>query len=475
MKPTQPSRRAFLKTSALAGLSAAFASSSTGCAATKKSYGGIASPENHNGTRPAGQKSVHDLTTKPLERIRVAVIGLGRGMSHVNNCLNIEGAEVVAVCDKRDDRANHAGNQCEKKTGKRPAVYSGNETIWEKMVEREDVDVVYIATPWEWHVPMCLRVMHHGKHAFVEVSAAVTVEQCWQLVDTSERTQRHCVLLENCCYGENELFVLNMARAGVFGELTHAECAYLHDLRKVLYALKGEGAWRREYHKTMNGNLYPTHGLGPVAQYLGIGRGDQFKFLVSMSSPEKSLTKHRDENQPNAGQHVAENYVCGDMNTSLIKTELGRTIMIQHDVVSPRPYSRINALYGTSATFFDYPARLAIDDPKIYGLSSKGANEWLDENDLASMRSKFTHPLWKKLEDRAAGQGHGGMDYVMNWRLLDCIRQGVTPDSVVYDAASWSSILELSTRSVASKSSPVNIPDFTRGLWKTMKPLGIVG
>ena len=334
------------------------------------------------------------------------------------------------------------------------------------MVEREDVDVVYIATPWEWHVPMCLRVMHHGKHAFVEVSAAVTVEQCWQLVDTSERTQRHCVLLENCCYGENELFVLNMARAGVFGELTHAECAYLHDLRKVLYELKGEGDWRREYHKTMNGNLYPTHGLGPVAQYLGIGRGDQFKFLVSMSSPEKSLTKHRDENQPNAGQHVAENYVCGDMNTSLIKTELGRTIMIQHDVVSPRPYSRINALYGTSATFFDYPARLAIDDPKIYGLSSKGAHEWLDENDLASMRSKFTHPLWKKLEDRAAGQGHGGMDYVMNWRLVDCVRRGVAPDMNVYDAAAWSAPGPLSEMSVAAGGAPVKFPDFMRGRWK---------
>ena len=471
MDTTTSSRRTFLKTSALAGLSASLAATG-GCAATKPS-GSAPTKSRLAPPRPLGQKPVHDLTTKPLEKVRVAVIGLGRGMTHVQDSLNIEFAEVIAVCDKRDNRATNAANACEKKTGKRPAVYSGNETIWEQMVEREDIDVVYIATPWEWHVPMCLRAMERGKHAFVEVSAAVTLDECWQLVNTSERTQRHCVMLENCCYGENELFVLNMARQGVFGELTHAECAYLHELRGVLFSLGSEGDWRREYHKTHDGNLYPTHGLGPVAQYLGVGRGDQFKFLVSMSSPEKSLTKVLNEKKPNGGRHAGEKYTCGDMNTSIIKTELGRTIMIQHDVVTPRPYSRINGLNGTDASFFDYPARLAIAAPKQYGLSAGNSHEWLNENDMAVMREKFTHPLWKKLQDRSKGQGHGGMDFVMNWRHLDCIRQGVTPDSVVYDAAGWSSILELSTRSVANGSAPVVIPDFTRGLWKTMKPLGI--
>ena len=210
-----------------------------------------------------------------------------------------------------------------------------------------------------------------------------------------------------------------------------------------------------------------------MAQYLGIGRGDQFKFLVSVSSPERSLTKYRDEQHPNGGKHVAEQYICGDMNTSIIKTELGRTIMIQHDVVSPRPYSRINALYGTGGTFFDYPARLALNTPKTYGLKSSGSHEWLADPDLAVMREKFTHPLWKKLADRAKGGGHGGMDFVMNWRLLDCLRQGITPDSVVYDAAAWSSVLEASVRSVSTGSMPVSIPDFTRGLWKSISPLGI--
>lgn len=445
----------------------------SGCAAP--TAGGTASANpSVTRPRPSGQKPVHDLTTEPLTRVRVGVIGLSRGMTHVTSCLNIEFADVVAVCDLRVDRSEAAAAQCEKKRGKRPAVYSGTETIWEQMVEKENLDVVYVATPWNWHVPMCLRIMERGKHAFVEVAAAVTVDDCWKLVDTSERMRRHCVMLENCCYGENELFVLNLVRQGVFGELTHAECAYLHDLRSMLFSLGTEGDWRRDYHWQYNGNLYPTHGLGPVAQYLGVGRGDQFKFLVSMSSPELGLTKYRDTNKPNGGKHAGEKYLCGDVNTSLLKTELGRTIMIQHDVVSPRPYSRINALTGTGATFFDYPARLAINDPKRYDLKSAGSHEWLDEKDLETMRQKFTHPLWKKLEAQSKDGGHGGMDFVMNWRHLDCLRTGHTPDSVVYDAAAWSSIIELSVRSVATGSQPVVIPDFTRGLWKTMKPLGVV-
>ena len=474
MNKSNLSRRNFLKASALAGVGASFAGVSTAAPPVAPSSGGASTSDiSATRPRPAGQKPVHDLTTKPLERVRVAVIGLHRGMTHVDSCLGIEFAEVVAVCDIIDDRAKAAADRCEKKSGKRPVIYSGNENVWEQMVDRDDIDAIYIATPWRWHVPMALRTMERGKSAFVEVAAAVTVDDCWRLVDTSERTQRHCVLLENCCYGENEMFVLNMAREGVFGQLTHGECAYLHDLRSMLFSLGTEGDWRRDYHWQYNGNLYPTHGLGPVAQYLGVGRGDQFKFLVSTSSPEISLTKYRDEHHPNGGKHAGEKYVCGDMNTSLIKTEMGRTILLQHTVVSPRPYSRINALYGTGGTFFDYPARLAIDHPKNYGLDAGGSEEWLEEKDLKTMRDKFTHPLWKKLSERAKGGGHGGMDFVMTWRLLDCLRKGITPDSVVYDAAAWSCIIETSVRSVATGSAPVNIPDFTRGLWKTMQPLGI--
>ena len=358
----ETTRRDLLKTTALGGLAASLtslvgtlsrASAATSAGETLRQH-----------PRPAGQKPVHLLTTQPLDRVRVAHIGLSRGMTHVNDSLNLDFVDVVAVCDLREDRAIRAADRCAQVRGKRPEVYGGTEHIWEKLVTRDDIDVVYISTPWAWHVPMAVAAMKHGKHAFVEVSAAVTVDECWQLVDTSERTQRHCVMLENCCYGENELFVLNMVREGVFGELTHGECAYIHDLRGMLYALGTEGDWRRDYHEQYNGNLYPTHGLGPVAQYMGIGRGDQFKFLVSMSSPEKYLHTWRDRHQPNGGRHDGETYVCGDMNTSMIKTELGRTIMLQHDVVSPRPYSRINGLSGTGATFFDYPARLAVDEPR---------------------------------------------------------------------------------------------------------------
>ena len=471
-------RRDFLKTVGLVGAGLAAANlnrAGAGTANAAQTPGSAALSSNYSKTRPRprGQQPVHQLTTKPLEKVRVAVIGLHRGMTHVSSCLGIEFAEVVAVCDIVDDRAQAAAKLCEKRSGKRPAIYSGNENIWEQMVAREDIDAVYIATPWDWHVPMCLGAMKQGKHAFVEVAAAVTVDDCWSLVDASERTQRHCVMLENCCYGENELFVLNLARQGVFGKLTHAECAYLHDLRGVLFSLGTEGDWRRNYHWQYDGNLYPTHGLGPVAQYLGVGRGDQFKYIVSMSSEEMSLTNYRNEQKPNGGRHAAEKYICGDMNTSLIKTELGRTIMVQHDVVSPRPYSRINALYGTGGVFFDYPARLSVDHPKQYSLEADGSEDWLSDKDLKSMRDQFTHPLWKRLSDRAKGGGHGGMDFVMSWRLLDCLRRGVTPDSVVYDAAAWSSIIETSIHSVANGSAPVNIPDFTRGLWKTLPPLEI--
>jgi hypothetical protein len=481
MSTSKSNRREFLKHSAIAGVAASLGGGITGGCAVSSSQGQdkIATAGSTAGRdifppRPAGNKPVHDLTTKPLDRVRTAYIGLHRGMSHVTNSLKLDFVDIVAVSELRADRAEVAVKACEQAHRNRPEVYVGDEHLWEKMMDRDDIDAVYIATPWNWHVPMALRAMEKGKHAFIEVPAAFTIADCWRLVDASERLQKHCVILENCCYGENELFVLNMAREGVFGELTHAECAYLHDLREVLFTLGSEGDWRRDYHLQYNGNLYPTHGLGPVAQRLGVGRGDQFKFLVSMSSPEKCLTKYRDEHQPNGGRHAAEKYVCGDMNTSLIKTEQGRTIMVQHDVVMPRPYSRINALCGTDATFFDYPARLAVDKPKQYGLEATGSESWLNDSDLAKMRAKFTHPLWRRLEKLALGGGHGGMDFVMTWRLLNCLRTGQTPDSVVYDTAAWSSIIELSVKSVSEGSLPVTVPDFTRGLWKTMKPLPIV-
>ncbi|MDR2862449.1 MAG: Gfo/Idh/MocA family oxidoreductase [Puniceicoccales bacterium] len=472
-------RRTFIKTVASTGLGLGLGGLAAAAPLRPEVYSAASFASGSEGIstvrpRPPGQKPVHALTTAPTAKIRVGVIGLNRGMGHVNDLSALDFVEVTALCDLRRERAERAARRVKERRGNTPEIYAGSESAWEQLVAREDLDAVYVATPWEWHAPMCLKALELGKHVFVEVSAAVTVDECWALVDASERAQRHCVILENCCYGENELFILNLVRNGVFGDLHHAECAYIHDLRGVLFQLGSEGDWRREYHKRFDGNLYPTHGLGPICQSLGIGRGDQFKFLVSTSSPERGLTRHLLKKNPNGGRHAGEKYLCGDMNTSLVKTERGLTIMVQHDVVSPRPYSRINALCGTEATFFDYPARLALDTPRKYGLSAKGSGAWLNAADMQKMRNRFTHPLIRGLAASAKGAGHGGMDFVMNYRLMDCLRRGWTPDMTVYDAAAWSSLLEISTRSVAAGSAPVPIPDFTRGAWKTQTPLGIV-
>lgn len=460
------SRREFIKKAAFAGAGIVIAPSLAGTEARRsESEKALSRP------RPFGASSVYDLRTLPRERVRVGVIGLGqRGFSGVlGNVLKVPFANIVALCDSVAARAEKAKRYCaEQRPGTPiPEVYAGTRNAWESLCERDDLDLVYICTPWNSHVPMAIKAMNCGKHAFVEVASAVSIENCWDLVDTSEQTQRHCVLLENCCYGENELFVLNMVREGVFGTLTHAECAYIHDLRALLFQTESEGNWRRRYHREMNGNLYSTHGLGPVCRYLDINRGDALSHLVSMSSPEANLSSYRERENPSNGKYSGEKYICGDMNTTLIKTKRGRSILLQHDVVSPRPYSRINALTGTGGTFLDYPPRLALEFPEKYGLEApEKSRAWLGAFDMQKMREQFTHPLWR--DEKST---RGGMDFLMNYRLLDCIRKGITPEITVYDLASWCAITELSVRSVSAGSAPIEIPDFTRGAWKTAHPI----
>jgi predicted dehydrogenase len=360
------------------------------------------------------------------------------------------------VCDLVPERVARAQAAVEKAGQKRPAGFHAGETDFENLCRREDLDVVYIATPWRWHVPMAVAAMEAGKHAFVEVPAASTIEECWRLVDASERTRRHCVMLENCCYGYNELMVLNMVRAGLLGELTHAEAAYIHDLREVLFD-DHEGLWRRDEHFTRNGNLYPTHGLGPVAQYLDVNRGDRFEALVSMSSLERSLSLRRDR-LPAGDPRRKETYACGDMNTSIIRTARGRTVLLQHDVVTPRPYDRINHVSGTKGSFRDYPPRIFLDGQKD--------DRW---GSIKPYRKRFEHPLWTRLRKLASKGGHGGMDYVMSWRLMQCVREGLVPDMDVYDAATWSAPAPLSEQSVKGGGSAVAFPDFTRGRWQAVR------
>jgi predicted dehydrogenase len=402
------------------------------------------------------------LTTEPVmgmpfearDVVRVGLVGCGRrGLSLLNDLLGIDKVEVRAVCDVVEDHAAQAQALCAKRKAKRPEAYAAGERHYEALVSRHDLDLVYVATPWRWHVPMAVSTMEAGKHVAVEVPAAVTLADCWKLVEVSERTRRHCVMIENCNYGYEEMLVNRMVKAGLFGDLLHAECAYNHDLREILFENASEGLWRRAEHVGRNGNLYPTHGLGPVAWYLGIHRGDRFDHIVSMSSPEAGLSAHRKARVRAGDSKWQERYDCGDVNTSLIKTVKGRTILLQHNVANPRPYDRINLVAGTKGIFRGYPARIFFD-------GQKGGHKW---GSLKDWQKRYEDPLWTKLKKAAKKSGHGGMDYVMSWRLVDCVRRGLPPDMDVYDAAAWSAPGPLSEMSVAAGSAPVKFPDFTRG------------
>lgn len=397
----------------------------------------------------------------PFERhevVRIAIVGTGlRGRSVLREWLAIEGVEITAVADIVPEKAQRAVDMVTKAGRKAPAVYTNGERDFERLVERNDIDFVYTATPWPWHTPVMLAALRHGKHCASEVPIAMSVEDSWKLVEASEKARRHCLLMENCCYGNSELSVLRMVREGVFGTLLHAEAAYLHDLRSILFEDRDEGLWRRIPHTQRNANFYPTHGLGPVAQYLGIHRGDRFDYMVSMSSPEAGLTEWRESQVPRESEKWQERYKAGDMNSSLIKTARGRTILLQHDVVNPRPYSRLNNLQGSKAIFNDYPPRLYID-------GAPGGERWTA---LADLKGKYEHPLWTAVGEMARQGGHGGMDFVMAYRLVQCMREGLAPDFDVYDAVAWSVPFPLSEQSMKKGSAPVKFPDFTRGAWKT--------
>lgn len=312
-----------------------------------------------------------------------------------------------------------------------PAVFGEGAEAWRRLVERPDVDAVLISTPWELHVGQAVGALRAGKHLFVEVPAAVTVEECWQLVETAEATRRHCMMLENVCYGREELMALNMCRQQLFGDLTHAEAAYIHDLREQMKDRDwGTGSWRVPHYERRNGNVYPTHGLGPVAQYFNINRGDRFTRLVSMSSPALGYERYARQRFPPDHPRNRATYVCGDMNTSVVQTARGRTIVVQHDVATPRPYSRLNFVPGTRGAFGGFPNRIAVEgrtDP----------HRW--DTDMEKWYAEFDHPLWRKVGDAAVkAGGHGGMDFVMLWRIVQCLREGLSLDQDVYDAAAWS-------------------------------------
>lgn len=407
--------------------------------------------------RPLGAASMRGVPFARRDVARIAIVGTGlRGRSVLSELLAIDGVRVTAIADLRPENAARAATMITDAGQPAPATYAGTERGFEALVQRDDVDLVYTATPWEWHVPVCLAALGAGKHAATECPAGMTLKDLWALVDASERAQRHCLQLENCNYGYNEMLVNRLVHAGVLGEVLHCEAAYLHDLREILFEGRDEGLWRRAWHTRLDANLYPTHGLGPVAWYLDIHRGDRFDYLVSMSTPEAGLTRHRAETVATDDPRWAERYRTGDLNSSLLRTAKGKTILLQHDVSNPRPYSRLNGVQGTKGVFSDYPARIYVD-------GQAGGERF---GTLDPWKARYEDPLWTNVGELARKKGgHGGMDFVMCWRLVQCLREGLAPDFDVYDAAAWSAPVALTQMSVAKGSAPVKFPDFTRGAW----------
>ncbi len=446
-----PSRRDLLRTAAAAG---------AGLALNQLHIDDASAAPPATPARPSSGATT--MAGVPFERhdtVRIAIVGTGlRGRSMLHEWLGVDNVRITALCDIVPGKAEQA-RQMMKKAGHdyEPAMFTAGERDFENLVRRDDIDFVYTATPWQWHTPVCVAAMKAGKHAGTEVPAAYTLEDCWKLVDTSEETRRHCLLMENCNYGYNELLVLQLVRAGVLGEIKAGGAAYNHDLREILFENRDEGLWRRYPHTQRNGNFYPTHGLGPVAFYMDINRGDRFDFMVSLSTEEFGLTQWRADHEPKDSPKWKEKYVAGDLNRSLIRTAKGRVILLEHDVVSPRPYSRINSVQGTRGIFEDYP-------PRIYVEGMKPGHAW---QSLDSFKAEHEHPLWRTLGEKARTGGHGGMDYIQAWRIVQLMREGLPPDIDVYDAAAWSAPGPLSAQSLANRGRSVDFPDFTRGTWKT--------
>ena len=416
--------------------------------------------------REKGQTDVLQLLCAPIDTVRIAFIGLGmRGYEAVRRYMYIDGVKVVALCDVVSSKIDSCQNILKEFNKPAAAEYSGAED-WKKVCERNDVDLVYICTHWSLHTPIAVYAMEHGKHAAIEVPAAMTVDECWQLVNTAEKTRRHCMMLENCCYDFFEMATLNMAQKGVFGEVVHAECAYIHDLRWLQFdTLNGYwDMWRLKYNTDHTGNPYPTHGLGPVCQIMNIHRGDKLNFLVSMSTGQFGMNVYAKEKFGENSTYGQTPYKLGDMNTTLIHTAKGKTILVQHDITSPRPYDRIHMISGTKGFAVKYPEEKIALEPN--------AHQFLSQAKQDSLMKIYEHPFSEEIGEKARMVGgHGGMDFIMDYRLIYCLRNGLPLDQDVYDAAEWSCIIELSEKSVLNGSMPVQIPDFTRGAWNKLKGL----
>ena len=416
--------------------------------------------------RPADQQSMLGFACEPIEHVRIGLIGLGdRGTGAVKRLPYVKDATIVALCDLLPDRVERAQKILQKRFSFQAQEEYSGEDGWMRLCESDNIDLVYLAVPWQLHTKMAVYAMEHGKHVAIEVPAATSIKECWDLVNTSERTRRHCMMLENCCYDYFELTCLNMAQQGLFGEIVHAEGSYQHNLDPWWDNYSAD--WRMSFNREHKGDVYPTHGIGPVCQALNIHRGDKLDLLVSMDS---DAFKGQESCDRRYGKGLYE-YANGDNTCTIIRTRKGKTILVEHGVVTPRPYSRMYQLTGTKGFANKYPTPgLALGGEMLEGIDSEDldAEKYMSEAQRDSILAAYQHPITRDggLAERARKVGgHGGMDFVMDYRLIYCLHHGLPLDEDVYDAAEWSSLVELTEVSIRHGSMPVVMPDFTRGEW----------
>ncbi|MBP1664915.1 MAG: putative oxidoreductase [Bacteroidetes bacterium] len=422
-------------------------------------------------SRPKGQTDVVNLVTPKLDVVRVGFIGLGmRGPGAVERWTHIPGVKIVALCDLLPERVTNSQKTLQKAGLPAAAEYSGSTDAWKQLCERDDIDLVYIATDWKHHAEMALYAMEHGKHTAIEVPAAMSMKEIWALINMSEKTRLHCMMLENCVYDFFELTTLNMAQKGLFGEVLHVEGSYIHNLEDFWPSYWNN--WRMDYNQNNRGDIYPTHGMGPACQLLDIHRGDKMNYLVAMDTKAVNGSAYIKEK---TGKEVTD-FKNGDHTMTFIRTEKGKTLQIQHDVVNPRPYSRMYQLTGTDGFAEKYPVEgyclrpsqvSTTDVPNHEGLNAHG---FVPENVKKALMTKYKHPIHQELEETAKKVGgHGGMDFIMDYRLVYCLRNGLPLDMDVYDLAEWCCMTELTAISLDNNSAPVEIPDFTRGTWNKVQ------
>ena len=447
-------RRGFLESLLMASAASGF----TGCAGSR--------------ICGSGAGSMAGFVAPKIDDIRVGVVGVGsRGSGAVYRlATHIPGVRVTAMADVRPERLRMVRKAWAKEYGEgkaprgnpMPAEYTG-EDGYKRLCEDPNVDVVYCTTHWAMHAPVSVYAMKCGKHAFMETPAGVTVDECWELVETAEKMRVHCMQTENCCYGEEEMLALNMCRLGIFGQLTCGQCGYIHEMRKSLFTRRWNN-WRLWFNAKHKGNYYPTHGLGPICQYMNVNRGDRLTTLVSMESDQFAVEEWAKDNLPDTDPRKNIKLEAGDQNTTLIRTAKGRLITVCHNVMDITPYTRYNYIQGTHGSLIGWPLRIYVEG---------SGQEDYEQKFTDKFREMYKHPLWKVASEAAIKQGgHGGMDFMMDLRWSYCLRNGLPLDIDVYDTATWSSVAALSERSVREQRF-FEVPDFTRGGWKTAKPLGI--